>query len=83
LEPNDRTSVDLFVKNGVYVEKNSVLTVSKAVRREDTGLYKIRLTCGGGSSEATGFVNVLDVPTKPRHLHPDEVKLYLYIQVVL
>jgi hypothetical protein len=75
LEPNDRTSVDLFVKNGIYVEKNSVLTVSKAVRREDTGLYKIRLTCGGGSSEATGFVNVLDVPTKPRHLHPDEVKL--------
>ena len=73
LEPSERTTLELFVKNGIYVEKNSVLTVTKAVRREDTGLYKIRLTCGGGGTEATGFVNVLDVPTKPRHLHPDEV----------
>ena len=42
LETEDRVTVDLFIKNGVYVEKNSVLTVVKAVRKEDTGIYKIR-----------------------------------------
>ena len=58
---------------GVYCEKNSVLTVVRADRREDSGLYKIRLTCMGGSNEATGRVNVLDVPTKPRNFQADEV----------
>lgn len=42
LVTEDRVTVDLFSKNGVYVEKNSVLTVTKAVRKEDTGHYKIR-----------------------------------------
>ena len=37
------------------------------------GLYRIRLTCEGGNFEATGFVNVLDVPGRPRLLKPDEV----------
>ena len=60
------------IKTGVYCEKNSVLTVVRADRREDSGIYKIRLTCMGGSNEATGRVNVLDVPTKPRNFQADE-----------
>ena len=58
---------------GVYCEKNSVLTVVRADRREDSGIYKVRLTCMGGSNEATGRVNVLDVPTKPKNFQADEV----------
>ena len=50
-----------------------VLTVRKADRAKDKGFYKIRLTCEGGNFEATGFVNVLDVPSRPRLLKPDEV----------
>ena len=50
-----------------------VLTVRKADRQKDKGVYKIRLTCEGGNFEATGFVNVLDVPSRPRLLRPDEV----------
>ena len=73
LSSDERTSIEIFTKKGVYVEKNSVLTVTKAKRKEDTGVYKIRLSCGGGNMEATGYVNVLDVPTKPRCLQPDEV----------
>ena len=49
----------------------------KADRQRDKGLYKLRLTCEGGNFEATGFVNVLDVPSKPRNFKPDEVSLYL------
>ena len=45
----------------------------KADRQKDKGVYKIRLTCEGGNFEATGFVNVLDVPSRPRALRPDEV----------
>ena len=50
-----------------------VLTVRKADRQKDKGFYKICLTCEGGNFEATGFVNVLDVPSRPRLLKPDEV----------
>ena len=57
---------------GTYCEKNSVLTVVRADRKEDSGMFKIRLTCMGGSAEATGRVNVLDVPTKPRNFQADE-----------
>ena len=49
-----------------------MLTVVRADRKEDSGIYKIRLTCMGGSNEATGRVNVLDVPTKPRNFQTDE-----------
>ena len=55
-----------------------MLTVRKADRQRDKGLYKLRLTCEGGNFEATGFVNVLDVPSKPRNFKPDEVSLYFY-----
>ena len=72
-DDSGRVSIENFVKNGVYCEKNSVLTVTKAVRREDTGVYKIRLTCGGGSTEATGHVNVIDVPGRPRCFQAAEV----------
>ena len=57
---------------GTYCEKNSVLMVVRADRKEDSGMFKIRLTCMGGSAEATGRVNVLDVPTKPRNFQADE-----------
>ena len=46
-----------MIRLGVYCEKNSVLTIVKASRREDSGLYKIRLTCMGGGGEATGQIN--------------------------
>ena len=46
----------------------------KADRQKDKGFYKIRLTCEGGNFEATGYVNVLDVPSRPRALKPDEVR---------
>ena len=44
---------------GVYCEKNSVLTIQKANRKEDTGQYKIRLSCMGGGGEATGACRVI------------------------
>lgn len=43
-------------------------------RDRDTGLYTIRLTCEAGTFEASGRVNVLDVPLKPRNLAADEVR---------
>ena len=46
----------------------------QADRDRDTGLYTIRLTCEAGTFEASGYVNVLDVPLKPRNLNPDEVR---------
>ena len=46
----------------------------QADRDRDTGLYTIRLTCEAGTFEASGYVNVLDVPLKPRNLQPDEVR---------
>ena len=70
--------MELFSKKTVYCERNTVLTVRKADRQKDKGLYRIRLTCEGGNYEATGYVNVLDVPSKPRNFKPDEVKnIYL------
>ena len=55
-----------------------VLTVRKADRQKDKGVYKIRLTCEGGNFEATGYVNVLDVPSRPRALKPDEVRKKIF-----
>ena len=72
-DDSGRVTIENFVKNGIYCEKNSVLTVTRAMRKEDTGVYKIRLTCGGGSTEAMGHVNVIDVPTRPRGFQTDEV----------
>ena len=43
-------------------------------RDRDTGRYTIRLTCEAGTFEASGNVNVLDVPLKPRALVPDEIR---------
>ena len=74
VEPDQRTSVELFSKKTVYCEKNTVLTVVKSERAADGGHYKIRLVCDAGTFEATGYVNVLDVPEKPRSLSPDEVR---------
>lgn len=74
LQPDDRVSMDVFAKRTVYCERNTVVTVVKADRAVDTGTYKIRLVCEGGTFEASGKVNVLDVPQKPRSLHPDEIR---------
>lgn len=71
---DERISLELFSKKSVYCQKNTVLTVKKADRRKDSGRYTIRLSCEGGNFEASGFVNVLDVPSKPRSFHPDEVR---------
>ena len=61
-------------KKSVYCERNSVLTVQRSDRAIDGGTYKIKLVCEAGSFEATGYVNVLDVPGKPRSFSPDEVR---------
>jgi len=70
----ERITIEEFAKKTVYCERNTVLTVKKADREKDTGVYKIRLACEGGNFEATGFVNVLDVPLKPRLVRADEVR---------
>ena len=73
-DESGRITIEEFLKNGVYCEKNSVVTVTKASRQEDTGDWRVRLMCGGGSTEATGHVNVIDVPRAPRCLNLDEVR---------
>ena len=40
----------------------------------EPGTYTIKLTCEAGTFEASGKVNVLDVPLAPRMLMPDEVR---------
>ena len=47
-----------------------VVLVLQADRDRDSGVYTIRLTCEAGTFEASGRVNVLDVPLKPRNLRP-------------
>ena len=79
IQPEPRISLELFSKKTVYCERNTVLTVRKADRQKDKGFYKIRLTCEGGNFEATGYVNVLDVPSRPRALKPDEVREEIFI----
>lgn len=74
LANDEATSIELYCKNTIYTERNTVLSIPKADRDRDTGLYTIRLTCEAGTFEASGFVNVLDVPLKPRNLNPDEVR---------
>ena len=48
--------------------------IIQADRQLDSGKYTIRLTCEGGNFEASGFVNVLDVPAKPKSLIPGKGK---------
>ena len=54
----------------VEVMKVVVVLVLQADRDRDSGVYTIRLTCEAGTFEASGRVNVLDVPLKPRNLRP-------------
>jgi len=68
------TSIELYCKNTIYTERNTVLSIPKADRDRDSGVYTIRLTCEAGTFEASGRVNVLDVPLKPRNLNPDEIR---------
>ena len=58
----------------MYCERNSVLTVTKCDRAMHGGTYKIKLMCEAGTFEATGYVNVLDVPGKPKNFSPDEIR---------
>ena len=43
--------MEIFAKKTVYCERNTVVTVVKADRAVDTGTYKIRLVCEGGTFE--------------------------------
>ncbi len=60
-------------KTSLFVQ-NTVLSIPKADRERDTGLYTIKLSCEAGTFEASGRVNVLDVPTQPRMLQPTEIR---------
>lgn len=72
---DERTSIELFSKKTIYTERNTVLTVAKSERAQHGGYYKITLkSLGTGTHEATGYVNVLDVPSKPRFFSLDEVR---------
>lgn len=56
------------------LERNSIITVKKAVRA-DTGKYKIILSNSSGTCEAIGDVIVLDRPTTPKGpLVPEEIR---------
>ena len=64
--------------NGVYSQINATLSIAKSQRERDMGLYAIRLENATGTVEATGFVNVLDVPGAPREfavksISPDRI----------
>jgi len=74
----ETTTIELICKNSVYTERNSILTVLKSERLRDTGKYTFRLESSTGVCEASGFVNVLDVPGPPRdfsvkQVFPDKV----------
>lgn len=63
----DRTTVD-------RPERNTILTVKKAVRG-DSGQYKLVLTNSSGTIESVGDVIVLDKPTPPKGpLVPEKVR---------
>jgi len=74
LANDDATSLELYCKNTIYTERNTVLSIPKADRDRDTGQYTIKLTCEAGTFEASAYVNVLDVPLKPRNLNPEEIR---------
>jgi len=74
LASDENMSIELYSKNTIYTERNTVLNIPKSDRDRDTGVYTIRLTCEAGTFEAQGKVNVLDVPLPPRALVPDEVR---------
>merc|ERR1711981_1353311 len=74
LGSDENMSLELYAKNTIYTERNTVLSIPKADRDRDTGQYTIRLSCEAGTFEASAYVNVLDVPLKPRNLNPDEVR---------
>merc|ERR1719430_793985 len=71
---DEHTSLELYSKNSIYTERNTVLSIPKADRARDTGRYTIRLVCEAGTFEASANVNVLDVPSKPRQIQPDEIR---------
>jgi len=74
LTSDENTSVELYSKNTIYTERNTVMSIPKADRARDTGRYTIKLVCEAGTFEASANVNVLDVPSKCRNMHVDEVR---------
>jgi len=74
LSSDENTSVELYSKNTIYTERNTVMSIPKADRARDTGRYTIKLVCEAGTFEASANVNVLDVPSKCRHMSVDEVR---------
>ena len=75
VEPDERTTIEMFSKKALYSENNSVLTVRRASRKTDSGTYKVTLVSEAGQCEATGTVTVLDVPDKPRNFRVVEVNM--------
>ena len=53
LKPDERVSMEVFARKTVYCERNTVVTVTKADRAVDSGEYKIRLVCDGGTYEVS------------------------------
>merc|ERR1711963_94263 len=74
LTSDENTSVELYSKNTIYTERNTVMSIPKADRARDTGRYTIKLVCEAGTFEASANVSVLDVPSKCRNMHVDEVR---------
>ena len=69
----ETTTIELFCKNSVYTERNSIMTILKSNRQRDTGKYTFRLESSSGVFEDSGFVNVLDVPGSPRNFEVKQV----------
>ena len=65
-------------RNKAYNEITATLRIEDSDRSRDTGTYKIILESKSGICQASGFVNVLDVPGPPRafevkQIYPDKV----------
>ena len=65
-------------RNKAYNEINTCLRIDQSDRTRDTGQYKIVLESQSGICQASGFVNVLDVPGPPmcfvvKQIFPDKV----------
>lgn len=69
VKPDERTSMEIFAKKTVYCERNTVVTVVKADRAVDTGTYKIRLVCEGGTFEVLNGQNRALVLAFFKNLH--------------
>ncbi len=70
---SDYMKIELFSRNTIYCERNTLLTVARSDRPRDKGRYTIKLECSSGTFEASGTVNVLDVPGPPQNFAPKAI----------